>query len=81
MGKDLVPECSEAPFCVYPMTVSEPANTKERLILDLGHVNFFLLKRKVKFEGTKEGLYLIKKELHDKIWFNNWLISYNYPWK
>lgn len=49
------------------MTMSEPANAKERLILDLGHVNFFLLKRKVEFEGRKEGLYLIKKELRDKI--------------
>lgn len=34
LGKDLVRECSEAPFYVNSMTVSEPANAKERLILD-----------------------------------------------
>lgn len=41
--------------------MSVPANKKPRLILDLRHVNFFIVKRKVKFEGTKEGLNFAKK--------------------
>lgn len=61
LGKDLIRECPQAPFCVNPLTVSVPANKKPRLILDLRHVNFFIVKRKVKFEGTKEGLNFAKK--------------------
>lgn len=61
LGKDLIRECPQAPFCVNPLTVSVPANKKPRLILDLRHVNFFILKRKIKFEGTKESLNFAKK--------------------
>lgn len=36
-------------------------NKKLRLILDLRYVNFFIVKRKVKFEGIKEGFNFVKK--------------------
>lgn len=61
LGKDLIRECSQAPSCVNPLTVSVPANKKSWLILDLRHVNFFPLKGKVNFEGTKEDLHFAKK--------------------
>jgi hypothetical protein len=44
------------PFCVNPLSVSVNKNGKERLILDLRHVNQFVEKRKIKFEGSKEAL-------------------------
>ena len=58
--KDLVLEMSEPPHCVNPLSVSMPLNRKPRLILDLRHVNACIVKRKVKFEGTVEGLAFAK---------------------
>ena len=44
------------PFCTHPLTVSVNNLGKERLILDLKHVNHFIHKFKIKFEGCKEAL-------------------------
>jgi hypothetical protein len=54
-------EQSNRPFCVNPLSVSVNKNGKERLILDLRHVNQFVEKRKIKFEGSKEALNYAKK--------------------
>ena len=48
-------------FCVNPLSVSVNKNGKERLILDLRHVNQFVEKRKIKFEGSKEALNYAKR--------------------
>jgi hypothetical protein len=48
-------------FCVNPLSVSVNKNGKERLILDLRHVNQFVEKRKIKFERFKRSIKLRKK--------------------
>lgn len=55
-------ECQgHIPFVVNPLSVSVNSNGKERLILDLRHVNKFTEKRRFKFEGVPEALqYVIK---------------------
>ena len=67
---NLVTEVQEPPHCVNPLSVSAPHNKKPRLILDLRHVNYYIIKRKVKFEGVLEGLsfakvgnYMVKYDL------------------
>ena len=54
-------EVSSPPFCVNPLTVSVNNTGKERLILDLRHVNHFIQPLKVKFEGHREALSYVKK--------------------
>ena len=44
------------PFVVNPLTVSVNSSGKERFVLDLRHVNKFVDKQKVKFEGVNEAL-------------------------
>ena len=44
---------------VNPLTVSVNAQGKQRLILDLRHVNQFIEKRKFKFEGVKEAVQFV----------------------
>ena len=56
-----VVEQSNRPVCVNPLSVSVNKNGKERLILDFRHVNQFVEKRKIKFEGSKETLNYAKK--------------------
>jgi endonuclease/exonuclease/phosphatase (EEP) superfamily protein YafD len=41
---------------VNPLTVYVNSSGKERLVLDLRHVNTFVDKQKVKFEGANEAL-------------------------
>lgn len=61
-------EQSSRPFCVNPLSVSVNKNGKERLILDLRHVNQYIEKQKIKFEGSKEALNYAKKgDVYDKI--------------
>ena len=64
-----ITEQSSRPFCVNPLTVSVNKNGKERLILDLRHVNKFIKKQKIKFEGSKEALQYAKK--------GNFMIKYD----
>lgn len=54
-------EQRSAPHCVNPLTVSVNSSGKERLILDLRHVNKSIVKQKIKFEGCKEALNYAKK--------------------
>lgn len=44
------------PFVVNPLTVYVSGSGKERIVLDLRHVNKFVDKQKVKFEGVNEAL-------------------------
>ena len=49
-------ECKDQiPIVGNPLTVSINASGKERLILDLRHVNQYIEKRKFKFEGVPEA--------------------------
>jgi hypothetical protein len=54
-------EKSSRPYCINPLTVSINSNGKERLILDLRHVNKCIEKQKIKFKGSKEALQYAKK--------------------
>ena len=47
---------SSRPYCINPLTISINSNAKERLILDLRHVNKCIEKQKIKFEGSREAL-------------------------
>ena len=51
-----IKEMQSQPFCTNPLTVSVNSSGKERLILDLRHINHFIHKFEVKFEGCKEAL-------------------------
>jgi hypothetical protein len=44
------------PIVVNPLTVSVNSSGEERLVLELRHVNKFVDKQKVKFEGVNEAL-------------------------
>ena len=49
-------ECKDLiPIVVKLLTISINASAKERLILDLRHVNQYIEKRKFKFEGVPEA--------------------------
>ena len=54
-----VVECDSAPTVVNPLSVSVQSNgkKKKRLILDLRHPNYFVMKSKVKFEDAKTMLF------------------------
>ena len=56
-----VVECVEPPFVVNPLLVSIQSNSKNRLILDLRHVNFFVRRAKIKFEDAKSMLTVLLK--------------------
>jgi hypothetical protein len=63
-------EVTDIPFVVNPLTVSISEKGKQRLVLDLRHVNEYVLKEKIKFEGineaknyAKKGYYMIKFDL------------------
>lgn len=50
-------ECTDIlPYVINPLTVSVNHKGKERLILDLRHVNQYIEKRKHKFEGVSEAI-------------------------
>ena len=51
-----VVECIVPLVVINPLSVSIQPNGKKRLILDLRHVNFFVKKSKIKFEGAKSFL-------------------------
>ena len=56
-----VVETVAKPFVVNPLTVSVNDSGKQRLVLDLRHVNKFVQKQKIKFEGVNEAMqYAIK---------------------
>lgn len=52
----IVVKVDQIPHVVNPLTVSVNAKGKERLILDMRHVNQYVVKYKFKFEGIKETL-------------------------
>ena len=51
------------PYVVNPLTVSVNVSGKKRLVLDLRHVNLYVEKQKVKFDGIKEALSCTKRGL------------------
>ena len=56
VDNSIVRECSSSPLVVNPLSVSEQANGKLRLILDLRYINHSLWKDKVKFEDWSHAL-------------------------
>lgn len=52
LEKCFIKEMNTEPICTNPLNVSVNSSGKERLILDLRHVNQFIHKFKVKFEGA-----------------------------
>ncbi|XP_063418378.1 uncharacterized protein LOC134701167 [Mytilus trossulus] len=60
------------PFVVNPLTVSVQSSGKMRLVLDLRHVNQYVDKQKVKFEGVNEALnYAVNAEYGYKFDFRS----------
>lgn len=57
----IVVKVDQIPHVVNPLTVSVNAKGKERLILDLRHVNRYVVKYKFKPEGIKEALDFVHK--------------------
>jgi hypothetical protein len=50
-------ETKDVPYVVNPLAIAISDSGKERLVLDLGHVNRYIEKQKVKFEGMSfEGM-------------------------
>lgn len=56
MQNGIVVKLDQIPHVVNPLTVSVNAKGKEMLILDLRHVNQYVVKYKFKLEGIKEAL-------------------------
>jgi hypothetical protein len=63
-------ETKDVPYVVNPLAVAISDSGKERLALDLRHVNRYIEKQKVKFEGVneakqypKQGNYAVKFDL------------------
>lgn len=56
-----ITEVTDKPFVVNPLTVSISDSKKPRLVLDLRHVNKYVQKQKIKFEGVKEAKQYAKK--------------------
>ena len=56
LQSDRVIEISEPAFVVNPLSVSVQATGKKRLILDLRHVNQYIVKAKIKYKDWKVGL-------------------------
>ena len=61
LQSDRVIEISEPAFLVNPLSVSVQATGKKRLILDLRHVNQYIVKAKIKYEDWKVGLKYFQK--------------------
>lgn len=55
-------QVNDVPHVVNPLTVSVNAKGKERLILDLRHVNQYVVLYKFKLEGIKEALDFVQKD-------------------
>ena len=66
-----VVECESAPTVVNPLSVAIQSNGKKRLILDLRHPNYFVMKSKVKFEDAKTMLFSFVDSSQ------NWLFSFD----
>ena len=64
-------ECDSAPTVVNPLSASVQSNGKKRLILDLQHPNYFVMKSKVKFEDAKTMLFTFVDTSQ------NWLFSFD----
>ena len=63
LQSDRVIEICEHAFVVNPLSVSVQATGKKRLILDLRHVNQYIVKAKLKYEDWKVGLKHFQKSL------------------
>lgn len=58
----IILQVNDVPHVVNPLTVSVNAKGKERLILDLRHVNQYVVLYKFKLEGIKEALDFVQKD-------------------
>ena len=76
-----VVECESAPTVVNPLSVAIQSNGKKRLILDLRHPNYFVMKSKVKFEDAKTMLFSFVDSSQNWLFFFRyqiWLSSYRH---
>ena len=64
-------ECDSAPTLVNLISASVQSNGKKRLILDLQHPNYFVIKSKVKCEDAKTMLFSFVDTS------KNWLFSFD----
>ena len=62
----IVIEVFNKPEIISPLTVAENKEGKQRLIVDLRHVNKFIDKHKFKCEGIKQALSYV---MQDGFWF------------
>ena len=69
---DCVVEHSTPPFCVNPLSVAE--GKKLRLVIDLRHVNSFLVRFKFKYEDLRS----LSQVLEEGHWFFTWDLRSGY---
>ena len=63
---------SDPTYVINPLSVSVQATSKNRLILDLQHINHYIVKAKIKHEDWKVGVKNFQKD-----WF---MISFDQKW-
>ena len=72
LENDYIVEHSTPPFCVNPLSVAE--GKKLRLVIDLRHVNNFLVRFKFKYED----LHSLSQVLEEGHWFFTWDLRSGY---
>ena len=61
LNNGCIVESKQVPYVVNPLTVAVSDSGKQRLVLDLRHVNKYILKQQVKFEGVNEAKQYAKR--------------------
>ena len=72
LANDCIVEHSVSPFCVNPLSVAE--GKKLRLVIDLRHVNSFLVRFKFKYEDLRS----LSQVLEEGQWFFTWDLKSGY---
>ena len=72
LANDCIVEHSAPPFCVNPSSVAE--GKKLRLVIDLRHVNSFLVRFKFKYEDLRS----LSEVLEEGHWFFTWDLKSGY---
>ena len=72
LANKCIQEHDKPPFCVNPLTVAE--GKKLRLVIDLRHVNQYLVKPKFKYEDLRS----LSQVLQTNSWFFTWDLKSGY---
>ena len=72
MDNGCIEEKSEPPFCVNPLTAAE--GKKLRLVIDLGYVNYHLVRFKFRYEDLRS----LSQVLQGGHWFFTWDLKSEY---